>query len=405
MANAFQSIATGFATLKNWYEGPIVSQFNDEVKLYRGMEKGKQKYNGQQVIRPIKVVRNQGIGATSDGGLLPAIGKQGTAQAIIAAKYNYLRFGLTGPMLKASQGDKGSFISEMTFEMEQGLEDFKQDINRQLFWNGRGDLAVVAANALASTTITVNGRTASEAGNKYITDPGIVIDIVDPVTSIFKATGVTVTAVSGTTTATLTLSQAVTVAANDIVVRTNAYNMEIQGLLYTLDGLTTTVYNIDRSLYQSYQGNSINNLGNQLRLDVLEQELNEIRRRGGAKLSAIYSDFDSERYYNKLLVADKRYIGVKTAGDGTFSNKDETYLEYAGVPWVADKDSPTYVWMLTEGHLKKYVLSELEWADETGAYLIAQTDTDVWEARLRFFANVFDEKPSANARLHNYISP
>jgi hypothetical protein len=404
MANTFQSIASGFATLKNFYEGPIVSQFNDEVKLYRGMEKGKQKYNGQQVIRPLKVVRNQGIGATTDGGPLPDIGKQGTAQAIIAAKYNYLRFGLTGPMLKASQGDKGSFISELTFEMEQGLVDFKNDINRQLFWNGRGDLAVVAANALASNVITVTGRTASEAGNKYITDPGIVIDIVDPVTSVFKATGVTVTAVSGTSTATLTLNQVVTCSASDIVVRTNAYNNEIQGLLSTLDGLTSTVYNIDRSVYTAYQGNSINAQGGQLTLNILEQTLNEIRRRGGAKLSAIYSDFDSERFYNKLLVADKRYLDKKS-GDGTFSNKDETYLEYAGVPWVSDKDSPSYVWMLTEGHLKKYVLSELEWADETGAYLIAQPSADVWEARLRFFANVFDEKPSANARLHNYISP
>src|SRR5882762_6394283 len=125
MANQFQSIASGLATLKNFYEGPIVSQFNDEVLLYRGMEKGKQKYNGLQVVRPLKVIRNPGVGATSDGGLLPPIGRQTTVQALIAAKFNYLRFGVTGPMLKASQGDKGAFVSEMEFEMTEGLTDFK----------------------------------------------------------------------------------------------------------------------------------------------------------------------------------------------------------------------------------------------------------------------------------------
>lgn len=404
MANQFQSIASGLGTLKIFYEGPIVSQFNDEVKLYRGMEKGKQKYNGQQVNRPLKLVRNQGIGATSDGGILPSIGRQGTAQAVIQAKYNYLRFGLTGPMLKASQGDKGSFVSEMEFEMSEGLNDFKTDINRQLFWNGRGDLAVVAANVVASSVITVSGRTSTEAGNKYITDPGIVIDFVDPTVGTVYASGVTVTAVTGSTVATLTLSQAVTVPAGAIATRQNAYNMEIQGLLYTLDGGTSTVYNIDRSLYPVFQGNSLSAGGGQLKLDLLEQTYNEIRRRGGAKLTAIYSDYDSERFYNKLLVADKRYL-QKKEGDGTFSDKGETYLEYAGVPWVADKDSPGYVWMLTEGHMKKYVLAELEWADESGSYMITQPSADAYEVRLRFFANVFDEKPSANARLSSYISP
>ena len=91
MANQFSSIlgnATGI--LKNWYQGPVVSQFNDEIPFYREVEKGKDKYNGLQVVRPIKVRRNPGIGATSDGGTLPAIGTQTTQQATITAKFNYL---------------------------------------------------------------------------------------------------------------------------------------------------------------------------------------------------------------------------------------------------------------------------------------------------------------------------
>ena len=135
---------------------------------------------------------------------------------------------------------------------------------------------------------------------------------------------------------------------------------------------------------------------------------NEATRRGGAKIDFVGSDFDSERYYNKLLVADKRFVNTvtgKVKGDGTFSDKEKSYLEFAGVPWIADPDAPTRVFMIDSKTFKKYVLSELEWADETGSYMIAQTSADAFEARLRLFANLFPEKPSACAVGRNYISP
>lgn len=404
MANQFASTVAlngALAILKNWYAGPIVSQFNDEIPLYREMEKGKEKYNGLQVVRPVKVRRNPGIGAVSDGGTLPSIGQQTTQSAQIAAKFNYLRFGITGPMLKASQGDKGAFVSAMEFEMTEGLLDLKTDVNRQLMWDGTGTLATVQSNTVASTSLVVIGRESVEDGNKFL-DVGMVIDIVSG--GVVTNSAITITALSGTTTCTLTLSAPVTCLANDTIVRTGSYNNEVQGLLYSQDGGTTTIYNINRSTYPVYQGNLFNAGAGQMTLALLQQAYNAARRRGGGKINAVFSDFDSERYYNKLLIVDKRYIG-KVPGDGTFTMKDQSYLEWGGVPWVPDKDSPQRVFFLDTKYLKKYVLSELEWADETGTYLIAQTGADAYEARLRLFFNMFPEKPSALAVLKNYISP
>lgn len=91
MANTFQSITSGLGILKNFYQGPIVDQFNEEVAIYRGASKGVYPWSGLQVQRPMKVRRNPGIGATSDGGTLPQVGVQTTVQATIAAKFNYLR--------------------------------------------------------------------------------------------------------------------------------------------------------------------------------------------------------------------------------------------------------------------------------------------------------------------------
>jgi hypothetical protein len=232
----------------------------------------------------------------------------------------------------------------------------------------------------------------------------MVVDIYSTA-GVLKASGVTITAVSGTTTATVTLDAAVTAASGDIIVRANSFNQEIQGIEVFLDGGTSSIFGVNRATFPIFNGSLISASG-QLRLDLMQQALNETRRRGGKqKASAIFCDFDSERYYNKLLVSDKRFIGEKIMGDGSFTQKDMSYLEFGGIPVVADKDSPTQFAFLHSDGWKKYVLSELEFAQETGSDMIAQVGSDAWEVRLRLFANMFHEKPASCAKLSGYTSP
>lgn len=404
MSNQFQSITSGLAELKNYYQGPIKDQFNEEIPILRGAEKVKQGWSGYQVVRPLRVRRNQGIGATSDGGTLPAIGRQNTQQALISAKFNYLRFGVTGPMIKASASDVGSFVRSAAYELEMGYKDLKSDVNRQVSWDGSGTLAQANANTSGSTSLVIKGRESTEAALKFV-DVGLVFDIVSGGAVI--QSGIEVLAVSGTptgATATLTCSVPVTCSAGDTLVRSNSYLQEIQGILYSLDGGTSTIYGINRSTYISYQGNSQDMASAQLTLNALQQSYNEGLRRGGTKYDAIYSDFDSLRYYQKLLTADKRYSNT-IKGDGGFANKDQFYLEFNSIPWVPDKDCPTRIFFLSSDVLKMYVLSEMEFADETGSMYIAQTSADQLEVRIRYFANLFNEQPSACAAIKNYISP
>src|SRR5690349_10907293 len=107
MANTFQStsVASGLAEIFPNFRGPMIESINNDIPIYRAAQKVKEGWSGSKVTRPLRVNRNQGVGATSDGGNLPKIGKQGVVQAEIAAKYNYLRFGITGPMIKHSQSD------------------------------------------------------------------------------------------------------------------------------------------------------------------------------------------------------------------------------------------------------------------------------------------------------------
>lgn len=406
MANAFQGVTSGLAELKNYYQGPIVSQFNDDLPIYRAASKGKHAWSGQQVIRPIKVRRNQGIGATSDGGSLPQIGRQTTVQAIIAARYNYLRFGVTGPMIKASQKDVGSFVRAAAYELEQGYADLKSDINRQLSWDGTGDLALMNAAASGATSIVIKGRESTDAALRFV-DVGLVFDVYSSGTLV--SSGHEVTAITAgdaaTSTATLTISPALTASADDVLVRANATeSLEIQGILTQLDGGTSTVFNVDRSEYISFQGNVVNQGALQLTLDAMQQAQDEAERRGGGMVSAIWTDHASRRMYQKLLTADKRYVNTME-GDGGFSNKGENYLEFNGIPVVADKDAPRRMFFLKDKNLVKYVLAEMEFADETGSMYIAQTDNDELEVRIRMFCNLFNEQPSGSAVITNYVSP
>lgn len=406
MPNQFQGITSGLAELKNYYQGPIKDQFNEDLPIYRACEKIKQGWSGYQVVRPLRVRRNQGIGATSDGGILPTIGRQTTVQATITAAFNYLRFGITGPMIKASASDVGSFVRSASYELEMGYKDLKSDVNRQLSWDGTGDLALANANTTASTTLVVKSRTGSEPALKFI-DVGLVFDILSGTTNTVLVSGITVNSLTGTpsgTTATLTLSAPVTCSANDTIVRSGSAGQEIQGLLYSMDGGTGVINAVDRSVYPIFQSNYFDRGAAQLTLDFLQQGYNEGLRRGASKYNAIYSDFDSLRMYQKLLTADKRYVNTQK-GDGGFASKDQFYLEFNGVPWVPDKDCPPTILGMQSDDWKAYVLAELEFADETGSMYIAQTSADQLEVRIRLFMNLFNEQPSAQFRLTNYTSP
>lgn len=410
MSNDFQNVTSGLGVLKRYYHGPIVNQLNNEVPIWRASQAGKHQWSGNVVRRPVRLRRNPGVGATSDGGVLPKIGRQTTAQAEISAMYNYLRFGITGPMLAASQSSVGSFVRIAGFEIENGMEDLKNDINRQLSWDGTGDLARVNSAAVASASLSVKGREDTEAALKFL-DVGMELDVIDSSGSIVQS-GVEITAISGgisDSTATLTVSPVVTASENNILVRSGSVDAsgnfyEIQGLLTQLDGGTDTVFGINRSTYIQFQGNQVDLAGGQLDLDSMQEVEDECRRRGGAKLDALWTDFASQRFYQKLLTPDKRYSNT-VKGDGSFSNKGESYLEWGGKPVVPDKDCPTRMFFLEKKHLVKYVQKELQFAEETGSIYIAQAESDEMEARLRFFANFFNEKPSASGVLTNYVSP
>ncbi len=411
MANMFQDTSSAAAQLKNYYQGPIIDLINEEIPIYRACEKVKQGWSGSQVVRPLRTGRNQGVGATSEGGNLPKVGRQKTVTATILAKYNYLRFGITAQMIAASQSDVGSFVRSAAYELKMGYLDLKSEISRQLSSDGTGDIALVNTAAVASNTLVIKGRTDAEPALKYV-DVGTTFDVLSGTTSTVVVSGVTVNSISSgsaiSATATVVLDTPVTLSVGDTLIRSGSNGNEIQGLFYGLDGGTSTIYGVDRSTSLAYQGNvSDVSTGNTiLSIDAMQNPFNAALQRGNVgKLNAAWTDFTSLRYYQKLLTPDKRYVNSKE-GDGTFGNKGQFYLDFNGIPVVPDKDmlGLRFAFLPAEV-LKMYELWAMQFADETGSMYIAQSDVDSFEVRVRHFVNLFNEQPAACGVLLGYTSP
>lgn len=293
-------------------------------------------------------------------------------------------------------------------------EDLKSDVNRQLSWNGNGTLAKVDTTVVASTSVVIKGREDTEQALKFV-DVGGTYDIYTSAGALVQS-GVTISSISSGTasssTATVVFNSAVSATAGDVLVRANSYGQEIDGLLTQLDGGTSTVFGIDRATYVQTQGNVVyctstgatGGTKQPLNLAYLQQAEDEASRRGGRGVNAIFSDFASRSYYQKLLTADKRYQNT-IKGDGGFSDLDKNYLEFNGKPFIADKDCPTRIFFLPEKQIEKYVLSEMSFADETGSMYIAASENDQLEVRIRFFANLFNAKAAGSAVVTEYISP
>ncbi len=409
MANQFQSISSGIAELKNFYQGPMVDDLNENIVVYKFCESIKDSWSGYQVVRPLRVRRNQGIGATSDGGALPKIGRQTTVQATFQSAFNYLRFGVTGPMIKASKTDVGSFVRSASYELEMGYADLKNDVNRQLGWNGDGKIAVANAAVVASNVLVIKGRQDTTPALQFV-DVDLTFDVVNAAGTTLVAQGVTVSSISSGTpnsaTATLILDQNISISASDYLIRSGSMSQEIKGLFYSVNSSTSTIYGVDRSLYQAYQSNVNDLASGQLTLNSMQAAFNNGLRRGNVgSYSALLCDYTSQQYYQKLLTPDKRYVSTNSA-DGGFGDKEgKTYLEFDGVPMMVDKDFPTRLAFVPKGVLKNYVLAELEFADETGSMMIAQTGADEFEVRVRLFSQLFNEQPAACSIVDSYISP
>jgi hypothetical protein len=241
---ATQTLSSADAILKDLYVGPIVEQLNYKTYCLDRIERDSDHidHTGRRAIVPVRSGRNRGRGSRADAGTLPVAGKQTYADAIISIKYHYSAIEVSDGAIQASKSNEGAFLNILDDESKQVAKDLRKDMNRQVFGDGTGLLASVAATATTQVTITLDSV-------QYIA-------VGDPVDVLVKSTGATGTGAVGTSvsarvggsTKTVTLADTVTVDLTHGVYISGDRNLEMEVGLRNAAATTRSLHSISSTV-------------------------------------------------------------------------------------------------------------------------------------------------------------
>lgn len=420
MAGSTESQAS--AILKEVYPGAIEDELNNEIALWAILDKEKVTLDGQgqHVVRPFRVARNQGFGARNDTDTLPLPGSQTLTNAKINMSSNYLVGQITGRVIRTSYGTEAAFENALEEEIRFSLTDVPNEIGRQLF-NGAGQLTLVNGAVSSSTSIVVNSTQylavgmylefwKSTATNETTNDAGLATG----------QTGTLVTAVNNTTN-TITVTTAQTLTTLDGVSRAGnntgiIATKELVGLDTIIDDNTDysglAYFGVNRATYPILYGNRFNASGT-LSENLMQQAFDAARQIGGGIIDLIICDYATRRTYSNLLASLKRYQieGINApqfAGGIEVSQDLRTQmgegLSFSGATMIPSRQAPPKkMWMLDTDSFKLFQQSEIEWVMNGDSILhpLLVNSQDAYKFSLYYDAQLYCEAPNRNAKVVN----
>ena len=399
--------------LKEFYEGPVREHLNNKIPILKYVEKSKRKWNGRRVVFPVHLRRNHGVGARGETGTLPTAGKQEYVESRINSKFMYGRIELTGVVIAASEGDKGSFASALRTEVEGLRRDLRVDMNRQVWGNPvasnggvdslsnntgvlaqlNAEPASLADGASATFTFDNPGTRYLKAGMKLGfgtmtgTDSGTV-------KTAATARVLDVTAVTSTTQATLknNTGGAVDLDINDVCVlgdsSDNSFNKEITGLSFLVTDTDDNLQTVDTGDNPEWKANVLDNnsTNRPLSLELMQLAIDTADEVAGAEPNLIMGHHSIRREYINLLTSDVRYAPEQLKGG--FQK-----LTYAGgqnpMPIEFDRHAPyNKLFFLNTNDIKLYVMKDWQWADRDGSSFSRKLNSDSWEAFMCWYGNL-----------------
>jgi hypothetical protein len=366
------TLTTLDAILKNQYLGPIREQLNSSNVLYGRLEKNTDSVVGKNFTIPLHYGRNEGIGARGEGAALPGAGNQAYKDCIVPMRYQYGRIQLTGPTIKAARSNEGAFIRAVDSEM-RGLErDMKSSMNRQVFGDGTGLLATVAASGSATSTVVVDSTAKLRVG--------MPIDIIVKTTGAATAgvAGTSVASITDATTFTITDTLAGSPAATYGVYIAGSRNNEMMGLSGIVSD-TSTLQGLDVATYPWWKAKVLANSGTNRAISdtILQTALDTLEANSSGKATALYTSYGVRRAYQALLTATKHLVNTQELKGGYKA------LTYNDLPIIADKDAPANkIFVVDEDELQIFRLGDLDWMQDDGAILSRVSGYDAYEAVL-----------------------
>lgn len=390
--------------LKNVYSDSIVEQQNLAAVLRKRFTKAKGvRMGGDHLETSIRIGGNRaGVGARLSDDALPTPLRQQEKKFLI---YDRAVFGVIKVYDKDIQNTRESeqaFINHLDDEVTQIAKDVLKCMNIDTYMDGSGMLTTVNANTAASVTfVGAIGTAFGKFGTRYL-QLNDQIDIWDTTLTIQRTPvgGVTITGLVPNT-QTVTVSQALTLTAGDVVVRANTLNKTYIGLQLSTDNSTAVTFQgLSRNTFPITQGNVIDAGGAGL-AEAYLQQIQSLLRRVSGEVNDLFVVGDAQwDAYVALGQALKRYVNTMKLDRGFQS------LDYNGVPFVYDPDClPATIFALREEFVQNGVVTPLSWSEEDGAILKWNAGYAAYTAFMREYGNYVYPRPNALGRIQNLSVP
>jgi hypothetical protein len=352
--------------------------------------------NGKEVVFDTHIGRNQGIGARDVREKLPTAGAQKYKQAHLYLKNLYGSIEVDGQLFEQASEDYQAFINVVDGEIKGLRRDLAVDMNRQIYGDGSGTIAVVAEPATASTTV--------EFDSVHYIDYNMVVDVLSS-TGTQKSNEVEVVAIN-TATNVVTFSAAVTVVAGDIIVRasntTNSFGKELTGLAKIVSA-TGELHEIDPDEVPVWASTEVTlgtsgTPGTLTELDLISL-VQKVDKQGGDVDVFLASPGVYNAYWN-LLQSFRQFTNTATLTGGQRSFT----FEALGKPirFVSDYAAPKgTLYALSSKELVMNQKKDWSWMDRDGSMWSRVADTDAYEARYYLYAELGTYRRNAHAKLSN----
>lgn len=384
-----QDLSTFNAVLKDIYLPPIRSQLNNATVLLSLFERDTENISGRDAVIPVHYGRNEGVGARPDGGDLPEAGRQAYRELRVPMKFNYGRITVTGPAIAASRDDAGAFARVVDLETRGLVADLARDINRQLFGDGTGLLAMAAENA--------SGTRLRVSSTRHLR-PGMRIDVIDAGDPAGPPAAQNVEIVFvDPDNHEIELASAVSLTAAHGLYRHNSATHEMMGLMGIVDDSDTVLQTVDRARNPWFKAHVMTGDGegrDELTLELMQRAVDRSEETAGGYIDAIVTTYEIRRLYASLLQAQRRYVNTMELDGGWKA------LEYDGRPLVPDRDCPdATMFFLDTSTFKLYRMSDWDWMQEDGAILHRVSGKDAYEAVLYHYGELGCDAPRKNVRI------
>lgn len=394
------------AVLKDFYLDPARNILNSTVFLLSQVEANEEDIEGRHAVLAINTGRNQGVGARKERENLPTAGQQGWSEARVPLKYQYGRIELSGPVMRSTRSDRGSFVRAIDSEVKGVVRDLRNDINRQLYGLSNGTIVTVAAGS-GINTLTVENPTPTKMRQLQV---GMTVDIGTPANPTVRASARVITAVNAAA-GTFTISgAAISPSAGDMVSRTGSGGTgndqrELTGL-QTQVAASGTLWGIDSANVPDWSSYVDHNNGTPRPVAeaMFTQAQMEVNIRSGEEATLWVTSDGVLRNTAALITSLKRFPN-SVALKGGFSGIDMTVPTQGNggpnqVVMAYDKDCPSPdAFLLTPSRLQWYRMSDWEFMEEDGSMWSRVPNQDAYEATLFAYVELATDGRNAHARI------